>query len=242
MPTIATSTSARRSVLRPPASLGDRESPANGRYEPQVEGDGASAPNQYSRAPTESAASLTADGDGLRHCEPEGRRRQDDDGRQRRGLHRRGRLRHAAGGHRPAGERDGGAGAAQGPRAERLRRPVRLGHRRGGAVADGHRQPRRPALASGSGGGQRRAPARGGLRAAPARGAGAAARPLLLHAPGLPAVARPAHGQRARRRRPRDRPGADASTTRSRAWPACSTRWASSSASSTRAWRWPECC
>ena len=102
-----------------------------------------------------------------------------------------------------------GLGLDEGPRAQRLRRPVRLGDGRGGAVDDRHRQPRDPALTPRSGGGQRRAPARARLRAAPARGPGAAARPLRLHAPGLPAVARPADRQRAGGGRSRDRPGPD---------------------------------
>ena len=58
----------------------------------------------------------------------------------------------------------------------------------------------------------------------PARGAGADPRRLRLHAARLPAVARPADGQRARRRRPRDRARCRPSTSRSRGSPACSTR------------------
>ena len=165
-------------VPRRPDSRADREWPANGRYEPQVEGDGRFGAERMTRAaPTGSAASLPADGHGLRHCEPEGRRRQDDDGRQRRRLHRRGRLRRRCWwtSTRRRTRRSGwGCPRTASPSVY----DVLCGSvtRRGGAVADGHRQPGRPALASRSGGGQRRASARGGLRAAPARGAGAAAR------------------------------------------------------------------
>ena len=56
---------------------------------------------------------------------------------------------------------------------------------------------------------ERRAAAPARLRAPAARRARADPRPLRLHAAGLPAVARAADGQRARRRRSRDRPGAD---------------------------------
>ena len=77
------------------------------------------------------------------------------------------------------------------------------------------------------------APAR--LRAAPPRRARARARRVRVHPARLPAVARPAHGQRAGGRRPGDRARCRPSTSRSRASPACSTRSRSSSASSTRA-------
>ena len=55
-------------------------------------------------------------------------------------------------------------------------------------------------------------------RSTPIRGA------LRVHAARLPAVARPADGQRARRRRPRDRARCRPSTSRSRGSPGCSTR------------------
>ena len=48
---------------------------------------------------------------------------------------------------------------------------------------------------------------------------------FALHPARLPAVARPADGQRAGRGRPRDRARCRPSTSRSRASPACSTRW-----------------
>ena len=50
------------------------------------------------------------------------------------------------------------------------------------------------------------------------------ARPLRLHVPRLPAVARPPDRRRARRGRPRASSPCRPSTTRSRVWPACSTR------------------
>ena len=92
---------------------------------------------------------------------------------------------------------------------ERLRRPGGRGDRRRRAAADRDRAALRPAVLARPRGRQRRAAAPGRLRAAPARGAGPAARALRVHPPGLPAVARPADGQRAGRRRSRDRPGPD---------------------------------
>ena len=56
---------------------------------------------------------------------------------------------------------------------------------------------------------ERGAAARGGVRDAPARGARPRPRALRLRPAGLPAVARAADRQRARRGRPGDRPGAD---------------------------------
>ena len=89
---------------------------------------------------------------------------------------------------------------------------------------------------------ERRAAATARLGDAPARRAGAVARALRLHAPRLPAVARPAHRQRAGRGRSRDRPRADR-VLRARG-PRRAARHArrSSSASSTRASRSPGCC
>ena len=84
-----------------------------------------------------------------------------------------------------------------------------------------------PASAAGRprpGGRERRAAAAAGLRDAPARRARRRARALRLHAARLPAVARPADGQRARRGRPRDRPGADGVLRARGARRACSTR------------------
>ena len=71
---------------------------------------------------------------------------------------------------------------------------------------------------------ERRAAARAGLRVPAARRAGRGARPLLLRAARLPAVARPADRQRARRGRPRDRAGADRVLRARGARRACSTR------------------
>ena len=62
----------------------------------------------------QNGASVAAGGNGLRDCQPKGRSGQDDDRGQRGGLHRRGRLRDAAGGRRPAGQRDRRAGHRHG--------------------------------------------------------------------------------------------------------------------------------
>ena len=91
--------------------------------------------------------------------------------------------------------------------------PVRGADGRGDGCggADG-RERARAAGASGRrrpGRGQRRAAAHRGLRAAPARVPGAAARAVRVHPAGLPALAGAVDRQRAGRRRPRDRAGAD---------------------------------
>ena len=103
-----------------------------------------------------------------------------------------------------------GLGAAEGLRAERLRR-ARPGARR---LADAERDTAIELLearpgAPGPRRRERRAAARAGLGDAPARRARRRARALRLRAAGLPALARAADGQRARRGRPRDRPGPD---------------------------------
>ena len=170
-------------------------------------------------------ASLMADGDRLRDRQPEGRRRQDDDGRQPRRVRRRGGLRGAAGRHRPAVQRDARARPRQGRAPDRLRRADRRRRARGRDRADRRssiclslrRAPIWPA--------PRRAAADRRLRDAAARRAGPSPRDryafTLLDCP--PSLG-PADRQRPRRRRPGDRARYRPSTSRSRVWPACSTR------------------
>ena len=141
----------------------------------------------------------------LRIREPEGRRRQDDDDGEPRRLPRRGGRASARGRPRPAGERD------LGPRDARERhvelRPAGRRPRRGAREADGLPEPLRDPVAA-------RARGRGGGAVAPLRrrelprlvaGGG---RGLRLRAARLPAVPRPADGQRACGGRPGDRAGA----------------------------------
>ena len=92
---------------------------------------------------------------------------------------------------------------------ERLRLPRGRAHAHRGGDPERHRRARRRAVQPGPRGRQRRAAAHRGLGDDAARPARQRPRPLPVHAARLPALARAAHGQRARRGGPRDRPGAD---------------------------------
>ena len=134
---------------------------------------------------------------------------QDHDGRQRRRLHRRGRLRDAAGRRDPQGNATVGLGLSrhEGPGLyEVLSGDV---DRRATPCADRHRAPLDARLDARPGRRDDGAAAAARLGGADARRARLRPRRLRLHAARLPAVARPADRQRAGRRRPRDRAGAD---------------------------------
>ena len=85
----------------------------NGEQTPATCGD-LSAPSRVrcrtGHADRDPPGTVEGDGHRLRDRQPEGRGGQDDDGGQRRRLHRRGRLPDAADRHRPAGQRDARAG------------------------------------------------------------------------------------------------------------------------------------
>ena len=157
-------------------------------------------------SPSVLASSLAAmSGQGLCVREPEGRRRQDDDRRQPRRLPRRGRRARARRRPRPAGERDLGA-RDEGERHLELRparrRPARASSRSRPRSRTSSCIPSKPELAGAAVELARRADGEGFLAESLATRAG-----LRLRAPRLPALARPADGERARRRRPGDRPG-----------------------------------
>ena len=175
------------------------------------------------------------DGHRLRDREPEGRGRQDDDRGQPRRLHRRGRLRRPARRHRPAGQRDARARRRQGHRAEHLRRPAGRSTFAGAVARPAIEQlelvPAHPDLAAANtelprepGSEMRLREALGGVRER-----------LRVRDARLPAVARAADRQRARRGRPRDRPGPDGVLRAGGAGRAARHARRSSSASSTRA-------
>ena len=84
-----------------------------------------SEPNSWPPAPTEPAGSFRRDGNDLRDRQPEGGRGEDDDGRQRRCLHRGGGLPDDPRRRRPAGQCDRRARPAEARRAEPLRRSER---------------------------------------------------------------------------------------------------------------------
>ena len=159
----------------------------------------------------DAAASVESHGHHLRDREPEGRGRQDDHRGQRRRLHRRGRLRDAARRRRPAGQRH--------RRARRLARgrPPGVYDVLGGDVDAARRGP--PDRRSSASRSLASTPDLAGATMELPRLPGSESRlrdalaplreRLRLHPARLPAVARAADGQRARRRRPGDRAGAD---------------------------------
>ena len=188
-------------ALPAPAGDGD-ETPAAEQGEPARRSDAADATD---------ASVRSVDGHRLRDREPEGRRRQDDDRRERRRLHRRGGLRDAAGRRRPAGERHA-SGSGLPKDADARLYDVLAGEATLDDALRRHddRAPRaRPC--------QRRTwPARtSSCRASRAPRGGCARRwrrcasASRSRSARLPAVARAADRQRARRGRPRDRAGPD---------------------------------
>ena len=188
--------------------------PGNGQqtaaFGPRPEQEPRGSVTNRSPAPTVGTATVVGDGHRLRDRQPEGRRGQDDDGGQRRRLHRRGRLRDAADRHRPAGQRHARPRPAEGlrPRTSTTSSPVASSSPPRSATPRStclKIVPAHPDLA----GANVELPREAGLGDAPARRARRRARALRLRPAGLPAVARAADGQRARRRRPRDRPGPD---------------------------------
>ena len=203
----------RRSAQRRRGSPAGRESPANGRCSARVDSaESCFGPERTALVRPRVAATVRRDGHGLRDREPEGRGRQDDDRRQRRRLHRRGRLRDAAGRPRPAGQRDrrprprrrtatpsvydvprrATRAAADALRPTRDRAPLACCRRTPDLAGANVELPRQP------GSEQRLRDALGAVRDR-----------FAYIDPRLPAVARPADGQRAGRGRPRDRAGAD---------------------------------
>ena len=125
-------------------------------------------------------------------------------------LRGRGRLPHAARRPRSAVQRDGRARASRRTSRRTSTTACSASDARSPRprAADRRRRPRDRPVDARTRGRERRAAAPAGLGDAPARGARRRARALRLTSARLPAVARPAHGQRARRRRPGDRPGA----------------------------------
>ena len=178
-----------------------------------------------------------------RRRQPEGRRRQDDDDDQRRRLPGRARPAHAD--HRPRsagqrldrpGHREPRPGDVDVPRADAR-----------GAAGELHRADRRAGPLRRPG---EPRPGRGRDRAGPgvqpgdpaAAGHRGRRRRLRLRAHRLPAVARPAHGQRAQRRPTRCSCRSSASTTPSRASASCCATSTSCGATSTRRWRSARSC
>ena len=165
--------------------------------------------NRRRAVPTGPLRTFNPDGQRSRSRKPEGRRGQDHDRRQPRRQHRRCRLSDAARRPRPAVQRNGCTWAAEGQRAERLRLPLRRPRAGRRGRRQRRRAPRRRPVDAGAGRRERRAAAHRRLRDDPARAPGRRPRALPVHAARLPAVARAADGQRARRRGQGDRPGAD---------------------------------
>ena len=138
--------------------------------------------------------------------QPEGRRRQDHHCGEPRRLSRRGGREGAARRSRPAGERDLGARRARQRDVEL--RPSRRRSAGGAGQADAVREPRPHPVQAGSGRhGRGPRPARR-RRALPGRDARAGCRDVHVRLRRLPALARPADGERARRSEPRARAGA----------------------------------
>ena len=190
-----------------PPSRGNGPQTATRRLRLDGAGD-ASAPNRAAVRPRRRYRDAP-NGHRLRDREPEGRGRQDDHRRQRRRLHRRGRLPTLLVDIDPQGNATVGLGLAQGRRAERLRRALRRRRRAPTPSGRPRSSASRSCLDAGPRGRQRRAAA-----PAPAPSAGCATRwrrsASATPSPArLPAVARAADRQRAGGRRPGDRPGAD---------------------------------
>ena len=180
-----------------------------------------SPPNAF---PTGPDRNFSRDGQRSRDRKPEGRGGQDHHRREPRRQHRGCGLSHAAGRSRPAVQRYGCTWASEGRRAERLRLPVGRPQPHRGGDPERHRRARRRAVHARPRRRQRRAAAHLRLRDDPARPPRQRARPLPVHAARLPALARPAHGQRPGGGRPRDRARCRPSTSRSRASRSCWTR------------------
>ena len=196
------------------STRGDREWPPNARClrKPCAE----SAPRacrtalRAARSAARAASVGRRHGHRVRHRQPEGRGREDHDRRQRRRVHRGGRLRDAARRRRPAGQRHGRASAPTARTALGLY-DVLSGEAevRDAVRATGVERLSLLASTPDLAGATMELPRLPGLRDAPARRARARARRVRVHAARLPAVARAADRQRARRGGPRHRARSD---------------------------------
>ncbi len=169
--------------------------------------------------------SRASHGKRLRNRQPEGRGREDHHRRQRRGEHRRGGLRDAAGRSRRPVQRHRRAGAAQGLEPEHLLLPRRAACRSRAprlptAIERLHAVPSTPDLA----GANMELPRIAGSETRLREALGGHPRPLPVHAARLPAFARAR--SRSTRWSPPTRSSCPCrpSTSRSRASPGCSTR------------------
>ena len=187
-----------------------RPAPPAAARAPEARPDAGSLPAAPGRGPETSSrlTSLRPVRQHLRARQPEGRRRQDDDRGQPGRVPRRGGRDDARRRSRPAGERDLRARRA---RERRLRpttfstaRPLDEVGARDALPRISTSCPRRPELAGAAVELARREDGETLPRRARSRGA----RRILLHLRRLPAVARPADGERAGCRRPCARPGA----------------------------------
>ena len=176
-----------------------------------------------------------------RDVQPEGRRRQDDDHHQPGRGAGRVRPQGAAGRLRPAGRALGRPRAST--RTSSTRPIYNLLMRAATSTSDDVIRPTgvaRPGPAAGEHRPVRRRGAagqRGGPRAGPGARAAPGARRVRRHADRLPALARPADGQRADRRARRRRSRWSASSSRCAAWRCSSRRSRRSATGSTPRWR-----